>query len=135
MSGWGENLGAPGVCHGSEVIRAGFEPCRAAGSSRGAWHPGRCSALSFETALVILSPLGAIGCPFRARLYFWPNPGLKPWAMFLRPFGAEDLLDLRRPILLHHDRPSRLQPPNRRILADSFQPIEPVRNGIKPRLN
>ena len=65
MSWWGENLGAPGVCHVSEVIRAGFEPCRVAGSSRGGWHPGRCSALSFETPLVILSPRWANRVPFQ----------------------------------------------------------------------
>ena len=84
-----------------------------------------------------------VGSAFRARLYFWPNPGLnpglkpglKPWAMFLRPFGAEDLLDLRRPIFLHHDRPGRLQPPNRGVLADSFQPIEPIRDRVKAWLN
>ncbi len=33
MSRWGENLGAPRVCHVSEVIRAGFEPGRAAVAS------------------------------------------------------------------------------------------------------
>ena len=31
MSRWGENLGAPEVCHVSGFIRAGFEPCRAFG--------------------------------------------------------------------------------------------------------
>ena len=31
MSWWGENLGAPEVCHVSGFIRAGFEPCRAFG--------------------------------------------------------------------------------------------------------
>ena len=45
---------------------------------------------------------------------------LKPWAMFLRPLGAEDLLDLRCPVFLQHDCPSRLQPPNRRVLTNSF---------------
>jgi hypothetical protein len=69
MSRWGENLGAPGVCHVSEVIRAGFEPCRAAGSSRGAWHPGRCSALGFETPLVILLPRWAQSGALSGHIY------------------------------------------------------------------